>query len=47
MRTEACPRGADRIAQRDTTVATQSVTALDDSAHGNMDETMQMSVLSF
>ena len=34
-----CPRGSDRIAQRDTTVATQSVTALDDSAHGNVDET--------
>ena len=33
------PRGSDRIAQRDTTVATQPVTALDDSAHGNLDET--------
>ena len=35
-----CPRGSDQTAQRDTTVATtQSVTALDDSAHGNVDET--------
>ena len=34
-----CPRGSDRTAQRDTTVTTQSVTALDDSAHGNVDET--------
>ena len=34
-----CPRGSDQTAQRDTTVATQSVTALDDLAHGNVDET--------
>ena len=35
-----CPRRSDQTAQRDTTVATtQSVTALDDSAHGNVDET--------
>ena len=35
-----CPRGSDQTAQRDTTVATtQFVTALDDSAHGNVDET--------
>ena len=34
-----CPRGSDQTAQRDTTVATQSVTALDDVAHGNVDET--------
>ena len=34
-----CPRGSDRTAQRDTMVTTQSVTALDDSAHGNVDET--------
>ena len=34
-----CPRGSDRTAQRDTTVRTQSVTALDDSAHGNVDGT--------
>ena len=34
-----CPRGSDRTAQRDTTVTTQSVTTLDDSAHGNVDET--------
>ena len=35
-----CPRGSDQTAQRDTTVATsQSVTALDDSAHGSVDET--------
>ena len=34
-----CPRGSDRTAQMDTTVATtQFVTALDDSAHGNVDE---------
>ena len=33
-----CPRGSDQTAQRDTTVATQSVTALDDLAHGNVDE---------
>ena len=34
------PRGPDQTAQRDTTVATtQFVTALDDSAHGNVDET--------
>ena len=33
-----CPRGSDQTAQRDTTVTTQSVTALDDSAHGNVDE---------
>ena len=32
-----CPRGSDQSAQKDTT--TQSVTALDDSAHGNEDET--------
>ena len=34
-----CPRGSDQTAQRDTTVTTQSVTALDDSAHGIVDET--------
>ena len=35
-----CPRGSDQTAQRDTTVATtQFVTAPDDSAHGNVDET--------
>ena len=35
-----CPRGSDQTAQRDTTVTTtQFVTALDDSAHGNVDET--------
>ena len=34
-----CPKGSDRTAQRDTTVTTQSVTAMDDSAHGNVDET--------
>ena len=34
-----CPRGSDRTAQRDTTVTTQFVTALDDSAHGHVDET--------
>ena len=35
-----CPRGSDQTAQRDTTVATtQFVTAQDDSAHGNVDET--------
>ena len=35
-----CPKGSDQTAQRDTTVATtQSVTALGDSAHGNVDET--------
>ena len=34
-----CPRGSDRTAQRDTTVTTQFVTALDDSAHGSVDET--------
>ena len=40
MRAEAiCPSGPDQTAQRDTTVATPSVTALDDSAHGNVDET--------
>ena len=34
-----CPRGSDHAAQKDTTVATtQFVTALDDSAHGNVDE---------
>ena len=33
-----CPRGSDQTAQRDTTVATtQFATALDDSAHGNVD----------
>ena len=32
------PRGSDQTAQRDTTVATQSVTVLDDPAHGNVDE---------
>ena len=54
-----CPRGSDQTAQRDTTVTTQSVTAPDDSAHGNVDEThfgnysfrsdamKQMSFLSF
>ena len=35
----SCPRGSDRTAQRDTTVTTQSATALNDSAHGNVDET--------
>ena len=34
-----CPRGSDQTAQRDTTVTMQFVTALDDSAHGNVDET--------
>ena len=34
-----CPRVSDRTAQGDTTVTTQSVTALDDPAHGNVDET--------
>ena len=35
-----CPRGADQTAQKDATVATtQFVTAPDDSAHGNVDET--------
>ena len=35
-----CPEGSDQTAQRDTTVAsTQFVTAPDDSAHGNVDET--------
>ena len=34
-----CPRGSDQTAQRDTTAPTQSVTALDDSAHGNVEET--------
>ena len=35
-----CPRGSDQTAQRDTTVAsTKFVTAPDDSAHGNVDET--------
>ena len=34
-----CPRGSDQTAQRDTTVTTQFVTALDDSAHGKVDET--------
>ena len=35
-----CPRRSDKSAQRDTTVATtQFVTAPDDSAHGNVDET--------
>ena len=35
-----CPRGSDQTAQRDTTVATtQFVTAPDDSAHGDVDET--------
>ena len=35
-----CPRGSDQTAQRDTTLATtQSVTALDDPAHGNVGET--------
>ena len=34
-----CPRGSDQTALRDTMVATtQFVTALDDSAHGNVDE---------
>ena len=33
------PRGSDQTAQRDTTVTTQFATALDDSAHGNVDET--------
>ena len=34
-----CPRGSDQTAQKDATVATtQFVTALDDSAHGNADE---------
>ena len=36
----SCPRGSDQTAQKDTTVAsTQFVTAPDDSAHGNVDET--------
>ena len=35
-----CSRGSDQTAQKDATVATtQFVTALDDSAHGNVDET--------
>ena len=34
-----CPRGSDRTAPRHTTVTTESVTALDDSAHRNVDET--------
>ena len=34
-----CPRGSDQTAQRDAAVTTQFVTALDDSAHGNVDET--------
>ena len=35
-----CPEGSDQTAQRDTTVATtQFVTAPDDSAHGNVDQT--------
>ena len=34
-----CPRGSDRTAQRDTTMSTQSVTALGDPAHGSVDET--------
>ena len=35
-----CPEGSDQTAQKDTTVAsTQFVTAPDDSAHGNWDET--------
>ena len=34
-----CPRGSDQTAQRDTTVTMQSVTALEDSRHGNVDET--------
>ena len=50
-----CPRGSDQTAQKDTPVAiTQFVTALDDSAHGNVDEshfrsdaTKQMSVFPF
>ena len=34
-----CPRGSDQTAQKDTTVATtQSVTAPDDSAHGDVHE---------
>ena len=33
------PRGSDQTAQKNTTVSTQSVTALDDPAHGNVDET--------
>ena len=34
-----CPRGSDQTAQKDSTVAiTQFVTAPDDSAHGNVDE---------
>ena len=34
-----CPRGSVLTAQRDTMVAAQSVTALDDAAHGHVDET--------
>ena len=34
-----CPRGSDQTAQKNTTVSTQSVTALDDPAHGSVDET--------
>ena len=34
-----CPRGSDQTAQRDTTATTQFVTAPDDSAHRNVDET--------
>ena len=34
-----CPRGSDQTAQKNTTVTTQSVTALADPAHGNVDET--------
>ena len=34
-----CPRGSNQTAQKEATVATtQFVTALDDSAHGNVDE---------
>ena len=34
-----CPRGSDQTTQKDATVATtQVVTAPDDSAHGNVDE---------
>ena len=34
-----CPRGSDQTGQRDTTMSTQSVTALGDPAHGSVDET--------
>ena len=34
-----CPRGSDQIAKKNPTVSTQSITALDNPAHGNVDET--------